>query len=376
MVIVLFGQHFAEYITSLGGAFPAEEKVVLFLSKKNVQEEIPTRFQGAITKNIDSVLTFMPGPGKPYAFLQAVRLFRRTIRKLQPHVIHFQEMPKGYTFVCWLLARKSLRVLTIHDVVSHPGGDSKTTFRQDFFKKYMRKSADRLIVHGQKLVEQIEMVYPDLAPKTRIVPHPVLRLPTLPVNQSVIENQLLFFGRISKYKGLKYLAEACVKLQDKGKQFSLVVAGKGDDFAANETALKKINQVTIINRRIHPDEIDKLFEAADIVVLPYIEASQSGVIAYALAFGKPCVASRTGCIPDMIRHNYNGLLTIPADAESLADGLEQLMDNKELKQAFSDHALSLAASEFAPATIAKETMLLYEDLLKPIQKDAVNHIPA
>ena len=74
--------------------------------------------------------------------------------------------------------------------------------------------------------------------------------------------------------------------------FSLVVAGTGDDFEVNKPGLKQIHHLTLVNRRIMPNEIENLFTSSDIIVLPYIEASQSGVIAYALGFGKPCVATR------------------------------------------------------------------------------------
>jgi glycosyltransferase involved in cell wall biosynthesis len=367
MVIVLFGQHFAEYISTLAGGFPPEEKVILCLSRNNVRDEIPSNFQLA-NKDVQQFLLLMPGPDKPYLFFKAVLTFRRMFRKWKPDIIHFQEIPKGFTFVCWLFARQSVRVLTIHDVVTHPGGDSKTTFRQEFMRSYMRKSADMLIVHGEKLLEVMHKVNPTLALKTRVIPHPAFRTSAVRKNERIVENQLLFFGRIAEYKGLKYLVEACLALQDKGKSFSLVVAGKGDDFQPNEARLKQIKQLTIINRRILPDEIDDLFATSDIIVLPYIEASQSGVIAYALGFGKPCVASRTGSIPDMIQDQYNGLLTVPADANSLAQSLEELMDSKELKQKFSTNALQLGSTMYSPGTVARTTMESYQVIIENVRR--------
>jgi glycosyltransferase involved in cell wall biosynthesis len=365
MVIVLFGQHFAEYILTLAGGLPADQKVIVCLSDTNFKEEIPAEFQKP-GSNVQLLLLPMPGPGKPLLFFKSILQFRRILREIRPDIIHYQEIPKGYSYISWLYARRSIRVLTVHDVVSHPGGDSKTSLRQEFIKKYMRKSADMLIVHGQKLLEQMRGVEPVFALKTRVIPHPAFRVSTVGTNPPVIENQLLFFGRIAKYKGLKYLVEACHILEGQGKIFSLLVAGKGDDFQINEAGLKQIRQVTLINRRIMPNEIDNLFAASDIVVLPYIEASQSGVIAYALGFGKPCIASRTGSIPEMIQDHFNGLLTVPADAKSLAESLAKLMEDKELKIKFSSNAALLASTTYSPETVGRTTFDSYMDMLQTL----------
>ena len=366
MVIVLFGQHFAEYILTLAGGLSAQHKVIVCISESNFKEEIPPLFPKQ-NSNVELILLPMPGPAKPFQFFKSILQFRGILRRFKPDIIHYQEIPKGFSFVSWLFARGTLRVLTVHDVVSHPGGDSKTSGRQEYIKKYMRKSADMLIVHGQKLLEQMRDAEPVFALKTRVIPHPAFRVSTVGTNLPVVTNQLLFFGRIAKYKGLKYLVEACHILQAQGKMFSLVVAGTGDDFEVNEAGLKQIHHLTLVNRRIMPNEIENLFTSSDIIVLPYIEASQSGVIAYALGFGKPCVATRTGSIPEMIQDGYNGLLTVPADAKSLADSLAQLMDDAELKRKFSANATTLATTLFAPETIAKTTLHSYSEILKQVE---------
>jgi glycosyltransferase involved in cell wall biosynthesis len=363
MVILLFGQHFAEYILTVAAGFPADQKVFVCLNNKNYLDEIPDNFK-IEKKQGDLMVLPMPGPGKPYHFFKSVLKFRKLLLGLSPDIIHFQEMPKGYTFVCWLLARRYTRILTVHDVHSHPGGDSKSSIRQDFFRKFMRKSAAGLIVHGQKLFDLLQELDPALAVKTKIIPHPAFRVSGALQNNRVIEKQLLFFGRISKYKGLKYLIEACIMLQEKGQQFSLVVAGKGDDFEANKALLKNIKQLTIVNRHILPMEINDLFSQADIIVLPYIEASQSGVTAYALGFGKPCVASRIGSIPEMVINRLNGLLSEPADSASLASCLEELLENRELKHQYSLHATELATTVFSPATVAQTTLNWYQEISK------------
>src|SRR6476620_596453 len=129
MKILLFGQHFAEYILTLGNGFTGEEKVTICLNERNFRNEIPA---SANIGNIGNqpILLPMPGPEKPWIFLKSLLKFRKLVRDIKPDIIHFQELPKGYTFICLLYARKYPRVLTIHDVQSHPGSDSKTSFRQ------------------------------------------------------------------------------------------------------------------------------------------------------------------------------------------------------------------------------------------------------
>jgi glycosyltransferase involved in cell wall biosynthesis len=356
MRVLLFGQHFSEYVVNVLSGFDQSIDIELIISKENIEAEISTE---CVPRSTAIHLVSMPGPKHAMQFVHSLRAVHQLLRQIRPDVVHFQEMPKGFTFLCWLLAKPALRVLTIHDITSHPGQDSKTSSRHEYIKQTMRRTADALIVHGDALAQQLALLDPALTRKAHIVPHPAMRtVPSLTFRPPT-HNRLLFFGRIAKYKGLTCLLQACLKLQERRIPFTLVIAGQGDDFAANEALLQQIACKEIVHRRIAPDEIDRLFENADIVVLPYIEASQSGVAAYAMGFGKPCVATNTGSLPEVVQDGINGLICPAGDADALANRLETLLANPQLIQLYGANAYAMASGIFSSVSVAQKTLAVY-----------------
>ena len=96
------------------------------------------------------------------------------------------------------------------------------------------------------------------------------------------------------------------------------------------------------------------------MVCPYIEASQSGVLAIANAFGKPVVATNVGGIPEIVEHGKTGLLVPPCDARSLADAIVALLQDQPTREAMRRCTLQKSKAELAWANIAKRTMQVYQ----------------
>lgn len=364
MKVLLFGQHFAEYVLTVASGFDKEVNLALILSKENFQDEI-----ARAESSHPMLLISMPGPSKVLRFLSSLYAFHQWMRHHRPDVVHFQEMPKGFTFLCWLLSSSAKRILTIHDVTSHPGQDAKTSSRQEFIKNQMRRTADAVIVHGDALRNQLAHSDPIFPLKTFVIPHPAFR--TLPVWNDAISKQhrILFFGRISQYKGLRYLLEAALILQQRHFPFMLVIAGQGDDLQANAALLDQVPSKQVINRRIAPAEIDRLFAETDLVVLPYIEASQSGVAAFALGYGKACVATSTGSLAEVVQDQFNGLICPPADAERLADCIQKVFLGTGLLQQFSRNSYALAKGRFSSNVIAESTYQAYRTVRHAVRAE-------
>lgn len=129
---------------------------------------------------------------------------------------------------------------------------------------------------------------------------------------------VLFFGRLLRYKGLEFLLEAFAQLE--AGRFSLVIAGEGDLSAHHLDPAK----VRTINRFIADEEMAALFNAAHVVVVPYVAASQSGVVYMAFAFGKPVIATRVGGLADVVVDDFNGFLIEPRSSTAIAAALEHM----------------------------------------------------
>lgn len=153
---------------------------------------------------------------------------------------------------------------------------------------------------------------------------------------------LLFFGFVRPYKGLEYLIRAVHHVRRYIPIHLLIV---GEFWENKRRYLRQIEElglsqyVTIVDRYVRNEEIGIYFGAANVVVLPYLETSQSAVLKIAFAMGVPVIASDVGGLRESVRDGVNGLLVRPGDSASLAyailryfrDGLEPKMRQNVLE---------------------------------------------
>jgi glycosyltransferase involved in cell wall biosynthesis len=107
----------------------------------------------------------------------------------------------------------------------------------------------------------------------------------------------------------------------------------------------------------------ELFRRAAVVVLPYIEASQSGIIPIAYRFRKPVIATTVGGLPAAVEHGRTGYLVPPRDVNALADAIVTLLRNRELRAEFGLRGHEKINHEANPTLIARKTMAAYRRAL-------------
>lgn len=141
--------------------------------------------------------------------------------------------------------------------------------------------------------------------------------------------RLLFFGYVRAYKGLPTLIEALPLLP---ADVQLVVAGEiyhhdADHYRALAARLGVGDRLVLLDRFVASKDLACCFAMADLVVLPYWTASQSGVAPLAFASGRAVVASAVGGLPDLIRPGETGLLVPPRDPPALAAAVTRALDH-------------------------------------------------
>lgn len=303
-------------------------------------------------------------PRTVMSILHAVRLAKR----FRPDVIHVQQNRDWRLYLTLrLLQRTAPIVLTLHDASAHPGEewDKKSLFVRD----YLRRTARRIIVHGQSIRNQLAGSGIDEA-KIRIIPHGAYGLYRRWMNPVVKmdEQTVLFYGRMHKYKGLEILIDAIPLVQEQLPEAKFVIAGSGPALDEMRPQLERFQNVQVMSRRILNDETARLFQEAAVIVLPYIEASQSGVINIAYAFGKPVVASDVGALPEVVDHGATGLLVPPSDPQTLADALVSLLSDRALWNKCSEGAAKMADGPLSWRQIARQTVEVYEEALAEFGK--------
>lgn len=153
---------------------------------------------------------------------------------------------------------------------------------------------------------------------------------------------ILFFGFVREYKGLKYLIEALPRVLSKMK-VTLLVVGEfwkdKDEYIRLIKDLKIENNIILVDEYVPNEEVGLYFSAADLVVQPYTSATGSGVIQTAFGFNKPVIATRVGCLREVIDHKKTGYLVPPRDSEAIANAVVSFYEEGKAEEFVVDNII-------------------------------------
>ncbi len=233
----------------------------------------------------------------------------------------------------WIKRHTSIHIVYIcHNVVPHDGGG--TLDRRLAFT--VLRQGDAFIVHSEQDRYRLLALLPEATVfKTYLPTYAELataKLATLSQHTAVAALRqelglpsdcpiLLFFGFVRPYKGLEYLIQALPHVL-KHMQVHLLVVGEFwttpvfYERYADEFGVKPA--ITFVNRYVPNEDLPPFFELADVVVLPYISATQSAVVQLAFGFGKPVITTRVGGLHEVVQDGVNGLIVPPQDEQALA----------------------------------------------------------
>jgi glycosyltransferase involved in cell wall biosynthesis len=261
----------------------------------------------------------------------AVPGLARRIRALRPDLaVCAQPGPLDLLMAAALRWLKIPFVVVVHDADAHPGDGFPL---QMWLQRALCRAADIiacLTTHvGDRLLRQKLAGSPA---------HPLIRLRHPPMRYEFASRpddaggtfRLLSFGRLLPYKGLDLLANS-LRMIGPRAGLSIRIVGSGPE-SAELAALRELPGVTVENRWVPESEVGALFGWADAVVLPYREASQSGVAAVALAANRYVVATNVGGLAEQLRDEPLVIMCEP-DADSLAAGLRRVLDTPRCETA-------------------------------------------
>ena len=166
-------------------------------------------------------------------------------------------------------------------------------------------------------------------------------------------------GRLVKEKGHKYLIEAAKILNEKYNNFLFIFVGKGP----LENTLKKqsFKNIIFINELKH-SELMKIYNEVDLVVIPSVHEAFGLVIGESMIMEKPIISTNIDAIRELITNNKEGLLVNPKDPKALAQAIERLYLNENLRLLFSKNAKE-KIKKFDVNYIAKKWFDFYKELL-------------
>jgi glycosyltransferase involved in cell wall biosynthesis len=351
---VLLDFEFFAYSVQLANALSELCQVTLLLP-----DMASPQYVEAVKRQVNLRQFHMPRLRYPTNLFMVHFLFR-TIAHLKPQVTHQLAWNLWMNLALPLFADVPL-VTTIHDASRHLGDRESVVLFQD----WQWRRADQVIVHAEAIKRQLVNEWGAPEGKIQVIPIGSYELYGGWASDSNHEqtNTILFFGRIWEYKGLQYLIEAEPLITRQVPDARIVIAGEGESFEKYEHMMIHKDHFIVHNYHIPDKMVARLFQEASVVALPYIEASQSAVLAIAYAFGKPVVATSVGGIPEVVDHGETGYLVPPRDPQALAEAIVTLLQDHDLRQRMGRRALEKAQSELSWSSIARKTLQVYQKAL-------------
>ena len=290
------------------------------------------------------------------------------VRRERPDVVHLLSHNALWLNLALPLWRPIPIVTTVHDVDRHPG-DSETALLPEWAPALVVRQSGDLVVHADALKRRAVQRFGKPAERVHVLSHPpITRYPDLARREGLTRRSgdgftVLMFGRIMGYKGLLHLIEAEALLADRVPGLRMVIAGRGDDARAFRDRMGDPDRYDIRNRFIEDREVAQLFLDADVVALPYVEASQSGVLNLAAAFGRPVVATDVGALRTTVETNRLGLVVPPADPVRLAEAIAALAEDRDRLARLGASAKAWTEGANAPQAIGAAAARMYGEIL-------------
>lgn len=248
----------------------------------------------------------------------------------------------------------------VHDANAHPGDDFPLLFA---LQRALLHRADLVVALSDSVAAELR-TSGSLDDRARILvaQHPPFDFgPVTPPLARPGSRRLLCFGRLRAYKGLDLLAEALRSLGPL-PGMEVRVVGEGPESRAL-TALRALPGVQVENRWVPENEIASILNWADIVVLPYRQASQSGIAPAAIAAGRRVIATRVGGLPEQLVGEPGATLCEP-DAASLAEAIRSSLARpndfshriNDCREAWQNFAYRVMHELNVPASLAREAV--------------------
>lgn len=264
---------------------------------------------------------------------------KKLIEAFNPDVIHYIGWPSIYEIPILHAYGKKI-ITTVHDPVPHICS-MKARINQ-IIRRVAYKPIGKFILLNHNQTEEFQRFYKIKKEKilfSRLGNYDVIR--ALGTKRETSTRNILFFGRISPYKGVEFLLEAFRSLKDDYPNSKLIIAG-GGEFHFDLSPYLNDSQIEIINEYVTTNCLSSLIQTAEFVVCPYVSATQSGVVASALALNKPVIATKVGGLPEMIIDAKTGLLIEPKSVDSLRLAIKSFLDNPDIVEDMSKNIAQLA----------------------------------
>lgn len=265
----------------------------------------------------------------------------RRIRRQKPDMVVIQWWHPYFAPCYYLLLRFMGRqnvTYVCHNVFPHE------RFPMDrFLTRLALTHGSHYIVHAREEAGELEKIRKN--PDYVVTPHPTynaFRFEGMSKAQArerlqitSEERVILFFGYVREYKGLRYLLHAMPTICCEDGKIRLWIVG---EFGADREDYRKLicelgieDRIRVVDSYTPDREVEQYFAAADLVVLPYTSATQSGIVQIAYGFMKPVIVTNVGGLPDVVEDGRTGYVVQPESPEGIAEAVLRFFREKQAR---------------------------------------------
>jgi glycosyltransferase involved in cell wall biosynthesis len=277
-----------------------------------------------------NIKSFLINTFLKFQFLNLIKI----ILRIKPKNIFFTHRHPWQIFVLFLRPFLNFKIIySCHDNLFDPKDpENKVNL---FIDKLLAKKSDVIVVYSNFIKEDLN----------KFLKKEIIVIPLGPYNyfsyfQKTNFNSeklvLGFWGRILEYKGLKILLKAFEILKKEGLNLDLYILGKGRVRDEETEIIKNLN-VNFIDEWINNEEIVNYMKEIDLIILPYLKATQSGVISFCLGTNMPFIVSDAGGLKEFVENGKTGFIFKNGDYADLAEKIKIIYQNKELLKTFSEN---------------------------------------
>ncbi len=308
----------------------------------------------------------------PLYELGALARLVATYYGIKPDVVHH------FTIKCVLYGSLAARVTGVKQVINAVTGlghlfiddGAATRLLRPFVERFYRialtgghtvfqnsDDAAFFVDRGMVSKEASHLIRGSGVDPARFTPRPGLRAPGPP--------RVLFAGRLLRSKGIAELMEAARILHAKGNDIVIRVAGDvdpGNPASVTDDDLRRWKELPNVEWLGHRDDMERLYQEADVVALPSYREGTPKSLLEAAACGLPLITTDAPGCREIVRHGENGLLIPPKDAVALATALTRMCSDLELRTRMGAAGRKIVRSEFSEAIVLDRTLALYPTL--------------
>ncbi len=270
----------------------------------------------------------------PFSFITTLR----AIRRWEPDLLIVRYWMSWFAPSLGFITRRMRKRCTVISIL-----DNVIPHEPHFFDapltKYFLKGSDGSVTLCDAVAEDLKKLSP--ATRYEVIPHPLYTQFGPARDRYASEEKLglehgrkniLFFGLIREYKGLDILLEAFEGL---GDEYQLIVAGEPygsfDKYSQIIGRSMAKDRIRLFLQFIDDDDVADYFSAADVVVLPYRNATQSGISAISYHFEVPLIVTDTGGLQEMIGDRGTGLVAKECTREAVLEEMKRFFSDPEIK---------------------------------------------